>query len=279
MIGEKNKASVSIAQLDGQQRFATARLMGKLLNVVPESNNTRGIEVEVLKAMTGQDMIGGEKKGVQEPFNFINFAKFLIHSNAFPRIEDTSDAFWDRAIPIPFNKKFSGITDKKNYWKDIIAEDTLSGILNYALNGFYRLRDNKWEFTASVTQEKLKGNMRRMAQPTQTFQDQWTDLNNRAVTSADRMYSAMQLYCDDYGIVPPSEREFIRDISSAHGVIKKRDESGDFDRKLLLMGIRLKKEIHVRMSLEAFSGGSDKEKVKDEPIEPLTKDARELLER
>jgi putative DNA primase/helicase len=232
----------------------------------------------VLKAMTGQDMIGGEKKGIQEPFNFINFAKFLIHSNAFPRIEDTSDAFWDRAIPIPFNKKFSGVTDKKNYWKDIVKEDTLSGLLNYALKGFYRLCDNDWEFTASVTQDKLKANMRRMAQPTQTFQDQWTDLNNRAVTSVDTLYAAMQEYCDEYGIIPPSEREFVRDISSAHGVKKARDQGGDF-RKQVLMGIELKKEIHVRMTLKALGEGNEKEKVKEEPIEPLTKDIREVLER
>lgn len=279
MIGEKNKASVTIAQLDGQQRFATARLMGKLLNVVPESNSKRGIETEVLKAITGQDMIGGEKKGIQEPFNFINFAKFLIHSNAFPTIEDTSDAFWDRAIPIPFNNKFSGVTDKKNYWKEIVAEDTLSGILNYALKGFYRLRDNDWEFTASVTQDKLKGNMRRMAQPTQTFQVQWTDLNNRAVTSVDTLYAAMQEYCDEYGIVPPSERDFVRDISSAHGVIKKRDQSGEGFGKLVLMGIKLKKEIHVRMTIKAMGEGNDKEKVKEGPKEPLSEDRREVLER
>jgi putative DNA primase/helicase len=279
MIGKKNKASVTIQQLDGHQRFATVRLMGKLLNVIPEANSKDVIPTEVLKAITGEDMIGGERKGVQDPDDFINFAKFVIHSNEFPRIDDTSDAFWDRAIPIPFNKKFSGVTDKKYYWKDIVKEDGLAGILNYALEGYYRLRDTDWEFTASDTQEKLKGNMRRMAQPTQTFQDQWTDLDNQAVTSADRMYSAMQLYCDDYGIVPPTKREFIRDISSAHGVVKKRDESGDFDRKLLLMGIALKKEIHVRMTIEAMGEGNEKEKVKEEPMEPLTKDARELLER
>jgi P4 family phage/plasmid primase-like protien len=278
MIGRKNKASVPITQLDGHHRFASARLMGKLLNVIPESNAKQGLETEVLKAMTGQDMIGGEKKGVQESFDFINFAKFLIHSNAFPTIDDTSDAFWDRVIPIPFPKKFTGVTDKKDHWKDIVKEDCLSGILNYALEGFYRLRNNDWEFTASATQGNLKANMRRMAQPTQTFQEQWTVLNNRATTSIETLYSAMQEYCDEYCIIPPSERDFVRDITSSHNVIKKREQSGEY-RKLVLMGIKLKNEIHVRMTLKALGEGNEKEKVKDEPIEPLSEDRREVLER
>jgi putative DNA primase/helicase len=278
LIGRNNKASVPITQLDGHHRFAAARLMGKLLNVIPESNTKQGVETEVLKAMTGNDMIGGEKKGVQEQFDFINFAKFLIHSNAFPTIDDTSDAFWDRVIPIPFSNKFSGVTDKKEHWMDIIAEDSLSGVLNYALDGFYRLRGNNWEFTASDTQDELKANMRRMAQPTRTFQEQWTVLNNRKAISVEQLYAAMQEYCDEYGIVPPSERDFVRDISTIHGVIKSTDQTGGF-RKRVFMGIDLKNAIWTRIIAKAHDEANVAESVKKPGGIGLMQDTREGLKK
>jgi putative DNA primase/helicase len=265
MIGPQNVANVAIIELDGHHRFAASRLMGKLLNVISEANTEQRIATEVLKSMTGSDAIGGEKKGVQDHDDFINFAKFLIHSNDFPLIDDTSDAFWDRAIPIPFANKFSGDTDKKEHWKDIIAEDSLSGILNYALEGLFRLRDNNWEFTGSNTQEELKANMRRMAQPTKTFQVQWTVVNNRKAISVEKLYAAMQEYCDEYGIVPPSERDFVRDISSVNGVVKRTDQSSGF-RKRVFMGITLKKEIQVRMTIKALAEATDEESSKNSSV-------------
>jgi putative DNA primase/helicase len=253
MIGTENTASVSLIELDGHHRFAAARLRGKLINIVPESYTQNGIETNVLKAMTGMDIIGGETKGVQELVNFVNFAKFIVHSNEFPRIDDTSDSFWDRAIPVPFPNQFKGEKATKNLFEDIIAEDTIAGIFNYALKGLNRLRDNDWEFTPSKTQTALKADMRRMAQPVKTFQEQWTELNNRAAVTVDKLYDAMQKYCDEFGITPLEKRDFVREIKNIIGVVQKIYQNHEGYREHVFMGIKLKKTVEAHLAVDALA--------------------------
>jgi P4 family phage/plasmid primase-like protien len=276
MIGQENTVSVSLIELDGHHRFAKARLNGKLLNIVPEANETGEIPTEVLKAMTGEDMIGAEKKGVQDPDNFINFAKFVLQSNAFPEIEDSSTAFWDRVIPVPFPNEFRGRDAKKHLAEDIISKDTLSGLFNYALKGYYRLRDNDWEFTPSDTQDELKANMRRMAQPVKTFQEQWTESNNRAAVTVDKLYGAMLEYCDEYGIVPLEKHDFKRNIKSIHGVVEKHIRP-EGRHEYVFMGIQLTGKAEAHITAKAI--GEQNEPVKqasEEDIE-LLRDTREGL--
>lgn len=277
MLGEENTANVSLIELDGHHRFAPARLRGKLANIVPEANTKNGIATEILKAMTGEDMIGAETKGIQDQVKFVNTAKFLLHSNEFPTIDDTSTAFWDRAVPVPFPNEFKGKNAKKTLVEDIIAEDTLSGLFKYALEGLYRLRDNNWEFTSSETQKELKANMRRMAQPVKTFQEQWTKLHNRAAVTVEKLYNAMLGYCDEYGIIPPEKRDFVRGIKNIYGVKYKSWQNHEGYREYIFMGIRLTGKVEARLAADAI-GEQNKtvtQATKEEEI--LLRDARGAL--
>lgn len=276
MLGEENIVDVPLSELDGHHRFAVARLRGKLANIVSEANTKNGIATEILKAMTGQDMMSGEEKQIQKPFNFINIAKFVLHSNEFPAIDDTSTAFWDRAVPVPFPNEFKGKNANKELVEDIIAEDTLSGIFNYALEGFYALVDNEWEFTPSETQKELKANMRRMAQPVKTFQEQWTELHNRAAVTADKLYNAMLGYCDEYGIIPLEKRDFVRDIKGVYGVKYKTFQNDAGYREYVFMGIRLTGKIEAKIAADAIGEQNKTVKEATEEDMGLLKDNRGL---
>jgi P4 family phage/plasmid primase-like protien len=273
LVGKENKANVPLAHLDEFHRFTSVNLKDAFINVIPEADTKNGLQTEMLKRMTGDDMISGERKGVQEPIKFHNFAKFLVHSNAFPTISDTSFAFWDRVLPIPFPKEFKGHKANKHLAEEIIAEDGVSGILNYALDGFYRLRENEWEFTSSKTQEDLKADMRRMAQPTETFLDQWTLLKNTKATPYDKLYNAMLTYCNIYGVIPPSERDFERNtLRNSH--IKKGVYQHDGHRIRTYLGIVIKEEMLNLISKKALEEANDSKKEEEEVDVDLSKDSR-----
>lgn len=68
LVGEENTVSTDLNQLENN-RFETANLYGKRLIIITDSDNY-GQEVSVLKALTGQDKLRYERKGVQKVLAF-----------------------------------------------------------------------------------------------------------------------------------------------------------------------------------------------------------------
>lgn len=82
-IGPENVAHLSLQRLE-QDRFAVARLYGKLANICTDLPSERIGESAVFKALTGCDRITGERK-YQESFEFTPFARLLFSANHLPR--------------------------------------------------------------------------------------------------------------------------------------------------------------------------------------------------
>lgn len=212
LVGADNTAGVPLNQLDGGHRFAVARLFGKLVNIVAEPETKNTMQTPTFKAATGGDTIFGEWKNVQKAFPFINFAKFIVYANRVPKIEDASFAFWERVIAIEFPHTFTKEDAKKDYHKTLIKEGGLAGLLNWALDGLKRLRENSWEFTETETQKQARAIMRRQSQPVKTFVDEWLDFDNRGIIPKDSLFEVFQMYCDVHGLLVPDPGDFTRDI-------------------------------------------------------------------
>jgi len=244
LVGAENDAGVPLAQLDGKHRFSVARLFGKLINVVPEPETQTPLQTSTLKAASGGDLLHGELKGVQNMFPFWNFAKIIIFANDIPQIADTSFGFWQRALVIDFPRAFTGKDAVKNYHEEVIREDGLGGLLNWALIGLKRLQDNDWEFTSSLSQDKAKMNMHRKAQPVKTFVDDWTEFNNYVEMPKTVVYEAFKLYCDLYNIPALEERQFTPQLKR-YTNIREHQNSLDGTRVREWQGLKFKNDIAV----------------------------------
>lgn len=244
MIGAENDAGVPLAQLDGKHRFSVARLYGKLINVVGEPETQTPLQTSTLKAASGGDMLHGELKGVQNVFPFWNFAKFIIYANTIPQIADTSFGFWQRALVIDFPHSFTGIDAVKDYHRVLIKKDGLAGLLNWALIGLKRLRDNNWEFTENYTQDEAKLNMQRRAQPVKAFVDDWTEFSNYTEMPKTILYEGFKLYCDLHNIPALEERQFTPQLKQ-HANIRECQTSLEGTRVRSWQGLRFKKDIAV----------------------------------
>ena len=249
LIGADNTAGVPLKQLDGNHRFAVARLYGKLLNVIPEPETKSIMQTPTLKSAVGGDLIFGEKKGVQDVFSFVNFAKFVIYANRVPKIEDESFAFWERVIAINYPHEFKGTKAKKNHYKTIIKEDGLSGVLNWALVGLKRLKDKAWEYTDSVSQTNAKLSMKRQSQPVASFVEEWTEFDRNGYITKEAFFDAYKIYCDVYGLLTPLEGDFTRDLKRSARV-KARRMTIDDHRTSTWQGIKIKDTVEVVISVE-----------------------------
>jgi putative DNA primase/helicase len=93
----------------------------------------------MFKTITGGDAVRGERKH-RDPFTFTPYARLVFSANTPPPTADSSDAFFDRWVILPFEQKHrntkhcdSNIIDK------LTTPSELSGLLNRALDGLERV--------------------------------------------------------------------------------------------------------------------------------------------
>ena len=102
-IGKDNVSSVSLKGLS--ERFATADLVGKLVNSCADLEEGALDDPTTLKKLLGEDRMRGERKG-QDAFDFSSYAKQIFSSNDIPVIKgERSDGFYRRLLICPMNVK------------------------------------------------------------------------------------------------------------------------------------------------------------------------------
>jgi len=89
----------------GLDRFATADLSGKLVNISSEFGANAQLHDGQIKAIIGGDELRAQRKH-QQPFDFRPFAKHIITTNNLPRSRDKSLGFFSRFTIVPFNRTF-----------------------------------------------------------------------------------------------------------------------------------------------------------------------------
>jgi putative DNA primase/helicase len=151
-VGERNVVHLSLQKLEND-RFASARLYGRLANICPDLPGSQLEDSAVFKAVTGGDRITGELK-YRDAFEFRPFARLIFSANHFPAARFGTQAYFDRWLLIPFERRYRG--SKRDIPREALdarlsAPWELSGALNRAVPALRRLREsNRFSQTASV---------------------------------------------------------------------------------------------------------------------------------
>lgn len=104
LIGSKHTTAMSLKQL-GETRFMTAELFKSKLNISAEMDENGSIKAtDVIKTLTGSDLLTAEKKG-KDPFQFYGKTKLVAAGNYMPLLNklDGTSAFTDRILFLMFN--------------------------------------------------------------------------------------------------------------------------------------------------------------------------------
>jgi len=222
IIGQDNTSNIRLEHLDGSHRFMVANLFGKLMNICSEPSTRKAFKTEVLKQITGQDMLDGEIKNKQTPIRFTSFAKFYIQANKLPVVDDTTLSFWDRINIIEFKKTYTDeqgnkIADIEKQWLE--DEEERSGILNWMIEGLKRLKENgKFTQTKSMSEQILK--FKQVSDPIGAFLTDPEEIMYAPILWVTRsaLYEAYKDYAENIGTKIESVGIFAERIKRLPGV-------------------------------------------------------------
>ena len=155
MIGEENTSALDIADLKG---FRVARLFGKLINAGDDIGDdfVTGTVAALVKKLISGERTTVEQKG-KDPFEFINYAKFIWSSNSIPRIKDPTGAMLDRLLIVPFLATFSkDDPDYRPYIKyELRQEESIEYLIQLGIAGLKRVIYNRAFTTSDKVLEEL----------------------------------------------------------------------------------------------------------------------------
>lgn len=141
LIGEQNTCSISLNSLTNE--YYILGLFGKMINVSSETPHQRRINTDLIKAVVGGDWITG-RSPYKLPTKFRPYAKHYLAMNETPTIADTSHGMWRRIYIIEFPRTFS--EDEMDVELTEKLSNELSGIFNWAMEGYNRLRTSGFRF-------------------------------------------------------------------------------------------------------------------------------------
>jgi P4 family phage/plasmid primase-like protien len=133
-LGRRNVSSLSLHKIE-TDRFAAARLIGKLANICADLPSTHLESSAMFKTITGGDQITAEYK-YKDSFEYTPFSRLIFSANQPPRSKDATEAFCGRWYILSFDSVFRNTSrERRRHEIDAIlsGRDEMSGVLNKAL--------------------------------------------------------------------------------------------------------------------------------------------------
>jgi len=151
LCGKENVCNISLNRLNDEKYLP--ELFGKMINVSGETPNARCMNTDLIKSVVAGDWVTG-REVYKKPAKFKPYAKHYLGMNTLPEINDNTHGMWRRIHVIEFPRKFSQSEMDVELTSKLM--DELSGIFNWALEGYRRLRDQGFIFSESPTMRESK---------------------------------------------------------------------------------------------------------------------------
>ena len=121
LIGKDNISHIPL-QLLANDKFAMAKLDGKLANVFSDLEKNELRHTGCIKAISSSEPIFAQNKG-KEGFNLYPMSKLIFSTNKFPKVFDQSQGFFRRWIIITWNRNFENDIDRIDNLKPRLIEN------------------------------------------------------------------------------------------------------------------------------------------------------------
>jgi len=192
-IGENNKTGISLQKISSGSDFTKLSLKNKLLNAYDDLSSKDLNDGGAIKVATGGGYISGEEK-FGEYQQFRSYAKQWYNANKCPPIKDNDDlAYFGRNMMM----KCDNVPEKLDPFlrKKLWTNEEMSGILNWALEGLYRLLENG-KFSYNKTPEEVKQLMESSSCPLVAFSSDVLEKEDGYVISKDDMFKVYSEWCE-----------------------------------------------------------------------------------
>jgi P4 family phage/plasmid primase-like protien len=219
LYGEENTCSISFNALSNE--YYLLNLFGKMINISSETPQRRQINTDMIKAVVAGDWVTG-RIPYKPPTKFRPYAKHYLAMNEVPEIEDSSHGMWRRIYPVEFPRTFTKQDMDVELPDKLMME--LSGIFNWAIEGYKRLRSNKFRLKEVESMELSKQKYKNDSNNVLMFASECLKISNK---NDDKVkfsyaYELYQNFCGTDGIKNPhSKKEFRKLLMDAGFRIEK----------------------------------------------------------
>jgi len=235
LVGRENVSAIPPSRFG--DKFSVAHLNGKIANIVSEIGIGAEISDSDLKALTSGDLVSAEQK-FKEPFEFRSFATNIFGTNHGLRTKDFSEAFFRRAICIPFSHTFQEKDQDKNLSEKLRAE--LSGFLNLALEALAGVL-KRGHFTRTESSQRAWEQWRLQTDQIRAFCEDKIIFETESETPTGELFSAYTEWAEDMGIKRTVAKNSFSSRMARLGADQKKGKGG----LRILAGVRLRTEMDV----------------------------------
>lgn len=143
LVGGENVSSIPLAEFGKQ--FGLEGLVNKSVNIAAENEmGGNALKTENFKAIVSGDTITINIK-YHPSISYKPHCKLVFVVNALPDSMDVTHGFFRKLVIVPFPQKFESDEQDKELTDKLLVE--LPGILNWAIIGLKRLRENNYQFS------------------------------------------------------------------------------------------------------------------------------------
>lgn len=244
LVGERNVAAPRFGALGTE--FGAQPLLHKTLAIVGEAgfgrNDDRGAVTNFLKTVSGEDAVEINRKN-KDHWKGKLLVRFWLLCNRIPEFDDGGRALGMRLVPIKMTISWA---DNEDEGLPARLDAEIPGIMNWALEGYDRLRRNKGKFSMPQSSIETRADVSRMASPAQSFIEDCCDVVKDGFVTEDVLYDVYEKWCEKSGQIRPLMKKRIIDeiVQSAPALIKRKRAAegsrGDETRLRGLAGIKLR---------------------------------------
>lgn len=240
MLGEKNVSAVPLDRLNNRD-FTGSDLHQKLANISAENRSEKIENTTKFRRAAVGDLMRAEEK-FEKSFKFRNYSTLIFSFNNLPKIKKPTEAFYRRWIPFTFDVKFTRKNDgnpdiDEDLGDKLTTDQELSGILNFALKGLIRLRENG-QFTKNVSAEEMKHFWLNHSIPMNQFLAEHIQQDSSSRETKDELFERYQEFCSKENVPSDSRQKFFKVLKDKLPVKEKRPTING-NRKRVLKGIKL----------------------------------------
>jgi P4 family phage/plasmid primase-like protien len=196
-----------------EDRFATADLHHKLVNLCGEIEDRELRNTATLKAIVGGDAISAQRKR-GHAFSFRPVARLIGTANALPATADPSDGFFRRIDIISFPVNIAREHQDRDLASKLI--DELSGILNLCLTALRGLRE-RGDFIEAPGVDEANARYRERVDATAGFIAECVAFGHDLSVPRSLLFDRFSRWCDSTGRKASGAPKFYERFESREG--------------------------------------------------------------
>ncbi len=220
-----------------------ARLAGARFVGISEMEQKLTINASLTKQLTGNNRITARFLH-ENSFEFQLQAKIFIDTNHLPNVTDQTLFESGRLLIIPFNRHFEEHEQDKSLKTTLSDPAALSGILNWAVEGYRLFKEEGLEPPEDV--KSATAQYRQDSDRISQFIDSWLEEGkdedgDKYQVPCKAAYRVYARWCEEMNYRPDNYKNFRAAMEKAYMVDTRRPKSGG-EKTPLIIGVRLRKE-------------------------------------